>query len=282
MAILANRSKEKSIIVELVYAMPVLLRRSSIIIFICLSLNLLYIAPAAQTHSIALEFSGRIIGFISKGVHIAASSLKNLIESVNVLQDLRTENTLLKLEIEKLKITQRQNLALINENTRLKQALNFASELEYQSISGRLIAIDSSPFSRSAIVQAGRNQGVEKEQVVISKDGVIGRISEVSDNYSKVLLVTDALARIPVLSEHTRLQAIVAGCGNDRASLLYLPDNSTVKTGEMLLTSGDGKYYPAGLEVGKVINSPSGELFVIPTADPRKVDFVNILKPNRK
>jgi rod shape-determining protein MreC len=278
MAIIANRAKYKSLFTVMTFALPSFFRRLSLLFFILLSLQLIYISPEDPIRNTALEFSGDLSSVVTSGFNFVAREARGASSNLEYLGNLREENIALKLELARLKSIEQQVSILENENKSLKSALQFANEVDYDVVSARLISLSTGGYSGSTIVQAGSNQGVSKDQIVTSKNVMVGRVIEVSQNYSKVMLVTDFGSKIPVISSHSRRQSIVAGTGDGVARALYLPEYSGVQVGETMITSGDGKHYPAGLIVGKVSRIKNGEVYMTPLVDLSSLDFVSILK----
>jgi len=276
MALTENRAKNNGILASAVIALPDFCRRVSVLFFILLSLQLLYI-PERPIQKLALELSGSLSSVISGSMDSVITAVRNSFSYLNYLHNLREENIALTLELARLQSIEQQVIRVHNENKSLKASLNFAEEGQYQEISARLTSITTGAYAQSAIVKAGENHGVIVGQIVMSKNRVIGRVVEVSDNYSRVMLITDTDSRIPVISSHSRLQAVVAGNSGNYAQLLYLPENSNIQVGEAVVTSGDGMLYPAGLEVGRVSRVENGESYITPTADLSKIEFVTIL-----
>ena len=97
----------------------------------------------------------------------------------------------------------------------------------------------------------------------MDNNGLIGRVAEVGYRSSRILLVTDLNSRIPVLVGESRERAILTG------------DNS-----DLVVTSGHGGAFPAGLPVGKVIvtgEEGSAELRVQPFLAPDRLEFVRLM-----
>lgn len=278
MAILDNRSKTQNILVSFGLTLPRTLRRFSAIFFILLSLQIMYLPPQESVEKTTLEFSGSIINVFTTLFKTGAKSIQGLAESVDYMHNLKEENIALKLENARLSKVEEKLATLKSENIALKRHLNFVSEPQYSSVSAGLVSVATSIYRDSAIVHAGLRDGVQRDQIVINDNGLVGRVIESSDSYARVMLITDFGSRIPVISSHSRLQSVVAGIGESRARLLYLPDTSQLQVGEILMTSGDGKLYPAGLPVARVSKIIGDEIYVMPIVEFSKVDCVGVIQ----
>lgn len=277
MAILDNRSKTHNVLASFGSALPNIARRFSAIFFILLSLQLMYLSPTERLEKATLEFSGGITNIFTTIFKTGVRTIQGAAESIDYMYNLKEENIALKLENARLRGVEEKFSAIKSENTSLKRHLNFISAPQYHSAPARLVSVSTSVYSDSAIIHAGASEGVMKDQIVINDNGLVGRVIETSEHFSKVMLITDFGSRIPVISSHSRLQAVVAGIGESRARLLYLPDTSLLQVGEILMTSGDGKLYPSGLPIARVSKIIEDEVYVTPLVDLSKMDFVSMI-----
>ena len=111
----------------------------------------------------------------------------------------------------------------------------------------------------------------------MSEDGVVGRIVGLTQNASRILLLTDVESRTPVLIDRTNARAILTGDGGPNPKLEFVHGLNSVKDGDMVLTSGDGGLYPRGLPVGVAAKDYRGVWRVRLYSDRAAVDFVRIL-----
>ena len=172
---------------------------------------------------------------------------------------LEEENDRLKAEL----FEREQRLALLDEtereNARLSELLNFAetrADLHY--VTAAVIGRDSNPYIDTITLNAGSRSGVSEKMAVITPDGVVGRVSEVGPNWCRVRTMCDEKLRISVLVERTRDEGMLGGLyevdGAIVGTLLYyLPAKADIRTGDRILTSGIGGFFPKGLYVGTVI-----------------------------
>jgi rod shape-determining protein MreC len=144
-------------------------------------------------------------------------------------------------------------------------------------IAAETIADTRGPFANTRLANAGRDKGVAEGNPVISEHGLVGRIVGVSDHVSRVLLLTDAESRTPVLVVRTNGRAILSGDGGAAPKLDYIRSALGIKEGDRVLTSGDGGVFPRGLPVGTVVRGLDGGWHVALDSDAAPIDFVQIL-----
>lgn len=125
-------------------------------------------------------------------------------------------------------------------------------------VTGRVIADSSGPFVRAAILDAGREQGLRSGQPVIAAEGLVGRTLETGRRASRVLLITDATSRIPVVIGERGVRGILAGDNGPSPRILMLPPDARLAAGDDVMTSGIGGMFPRGLRIGRVMADTGG------------------------
>jgi hypothetical protein len=123
---------------------------------------------------------------------------------------------------------------------------------------------------------AGHAEGVAKGQVVLSGEGLVGRVMQVGIHSSRVLLITDINSRLPVLVGESGTRAIMAGNNGGRPRLLYLGAKSGVAPGDKVVTSGDADAFPVGLPIGTVARVQDGVVEVEPHMSGDRLLYVRI------
>ncbi|HJD65393.1 MAG TPA: rod shape-determining protein MreC [Rickettsia endosymbiont of Diachasma alloeum] len=278
MAILAHRVKNSSSSLELVRTILVTLKRFFVIFFLGVSLYLFLVSPK-KISNISIEITGSVL---SAGLVF----YENIFESVNSIkqkfvyfQDLEKRNIELELEVARLKHLQSEVESVRAENIALKDLLTVTEEEEFKYVTAKLLSVSFSPFSKTALISAGRKHGVEPDQIVMTtSQGLVGKVIEVSNNYAKVMLISDVNSRIPIKTSVSREQGILAG-NNNNSQILYLPNNHLVQKNEEIITSGHGSTYPAGILVGYVTKVTENDVIVNIAADLSKTEFVQVLLP---
>ena len=200
-----------------------------------------------------------------------------VVRNVSGLGDLQAENIRLKQENLRLKEWYQTALLLEAENKSLKDLLNVKVEAHYKTITTRILADSGNAFAKSILISAGSQDGVRNGQAVMAGEGFLGRVIEVGERTSRVLLITDINSRVPVLVEDTRQQAILAGHNRDEMDLIHLPPDSNLKEGARIITSGHGDVFPHGLAIGRVVKGESGQPVVQPFVNFSRIVHVRVL-----
>lgn len=199
------------------------------------------------------------------------------IDSIRELGDLRAENARLREERERLLHWQSAARRLDAENRELRALLKLAPDPQIGFISARVVGDLGGAFVRSALVDAGTRDGAVKGQAVITGEGLAGRVLEVGNRASRILLLTDINSRIPVVIERTRDRGVVAGDNSELLRLLYLDPEVEVSVGDRVVTSGHGGAIVPGLPVGMVTEVGEREVKVQPFVDWDRLDYVRLV-----
>jgi rod shape-determining protein MreC len=160
----------------------------------------------------------------------------------------------LRLEAENQNLLQWQQAArnLAAENKELRGLLKAIPSSALSYVTAPVIANSGGAFVRMILINAGSEDRVARGQAAITGEGLVGRLTEVGDRASRVLLITDLNSRIPVTVENTHVPAVLAGDNSERPRLMYLPSADAVKVGDRIVTTGEGGVFPPGLPVGVV------------------------------
>lgn len=252
--------------------------RSTLALLLLASAGIMLIGKADPTtyeraRMAVTDLATPILDIVSRPVTAGSE----LIDSIGELAAVHASNQALREENERLRRWRAVAQGLESENEKLRSMLNFVPPAPASFISGRVIGDSGGAFLRSVLVNVGRNHGVRKGAAAVDGSGLLGRVAEVGNWSSRVLLVTDLNSRIPVLVGDSRERAILTGDNSDRPRLDYLPQEISISQGDLVVTSGHGGAFPAGLPVGVVEKSAHGELRVNPFLSPQRLEFVRVM-----
>jgi rod shape-determining protein MreC len=258
-------------------------QRFSFILFLLAAIGLLVVGrvqPAVietvRTHFI--DGLAPVLDAVARPMAVTETALAN----AKTYLALRAENLRLKTDNAQLKEWQNAVVTLQNENRELRSLLHFKTEPGLAYISARVIADTGGPFVRGLIVTAGKLDGVREGMAAMTGDGLIGRVIEVGDWSSRVLLITDLSSRIPVTIAGSGDRAIMAGDNSSAPKLLYLPPDAVLNAGAHIVTSGHGGVFPPDLPVGVVAEAGRGTYSVVPSADLGRINYVRLVDFNLK
>jgi rod shape-determining protein MreC len=205
-----------------------------------------------------------------------AAAISDVISNLHELAAIRRENAMLREENRRLLQWQSASQRLDSQNRDLRGLLSVVPEPQAHFVTARVIADTGGAFAQSIIVMAGHAEGVAKGQVVLSGEGLVGRVMQAGVHSSRVLLITDINSRLPVLVGESSTRAIMAGDNGGRPRLLYLSAKSAVAPGDKVVTSGDAEAFPVGLPIGTVARTEDGVIEVEPHMSGDRLLYVRI------
>ncbi len=209
---------------------------------------------------------------------VPANAISQFIKNIEELAAIRDQNTRLKQDNKTLMRWFSLASQLEAENQQLKKLLNVIDEPEAEEITARVVADTGGAFAQSIIITGGNKDGIQKGQAVVNEIGLVGRITQVGNSSSRVLLINDINSRIPVRVGDAGYNAILSGNNSLRPRIIYLGLKRSVSLGDKVITSGDAGAFPPGLPIGKVVSIDKKNILVETFASRDKLQFVRVLK----
>jgi len=172
---------------------------------------------------------------------------------------------------------------LIKENLRLEELLKFKRKLVYPSIAATVIGRDPTLWNSTMIINRGEDQGIREGMPVVNAWGVVGKIVEVGNQYSKVMLLTDPQFSIAALVQRPRESGVVAGTLQGMCRLRYINENAKIEVGDKVITSPLSSHFPDGLMIGEITavrespNEPYPECTIKPSVSISQLEEVLVI-----
>lgn len=191
---------------------------------------------------------------------------------------LTQRNTELEAELAHLRTQIIELQQQLGEYRILSALLDFARAYpEYQYVGASVIGRDPSPFFKYIHINRGSDDDLRRGMPVVTQQGLVGRISQVTANAALVQLITDPSVTVNVRLEPSRAEAILSGSITGDITLDMIPQDIDVEAGDLVLTSGLGGNYPPNLLIGQLtgIRSQDYDLFQSASMQP-VVDFSNL------
>lgn len=139
------------------------------------------------------------------------------------------------------------------ENQQLRRLLGVADMVVQPSVAVEVLYEPPNAFTRRLVFDKGRNSGIMPGMPVIDEGGVVGQIVRVTPFTSEAALLTDDKVSIPVQVLRNGLRLIAfGGHPGGKLEVRYLTNDTDIEPGDVLVTSGVGGLFPAGLSVAQV------------------------------
>ena len=271
-----NQSPRSNLIIQ--HSFNLVFRKIETIFFIFLSVICLI------TSKINPDFSNKISNVfitistpIVKIVSFPINGSIDLIVNFNKLALAKKENLKLKEELFKLQNYYLTSLAIHQENKELRSALNFVKSKTENYKVARIIGMSHQAFDQKLLIDSGKSRDIKEGQIIAGNRGVIGRVSEVFEDKSRILLLTDSSSRIPIIASRARNRGILSGNNSGLMEILYLPKNHQIAIGDKIFTSSDGDTVPPGLLIGVVTKIDKNSVYVSGIEDINSLNIVTII-----
>jgi len=179
---------------------------------------------------------------------------------------LQTKLLHLEEEVMRQRALQQKVMALSTENKQLRQFLNITQIEHYVWRVAGVISRGPEKKSRRLMVEI---DSAHEDDVVVSQEGLVGLIDSTSQHHAVVRTILDASVTVPVTMNNSRLAGLVRGAGDDLI-VDFVPIDLAPKVDDVLITSGAGGVFPAGLPVAIVtqVKAVEGGVFAQVSATP--------------
>jgi len=178
------------------------------------------------------------------------------------LRHMRQENDQLHAEVDRLQLRNRELESRAMEGDRLAALLHFRdSHTDAPMLFAQVIGASADSTSRIVFINHGERDHLKRNLAVITPDGVVGKIVEVTSNSAQVLLITDKDSGVGALFSETRTQGVVKGTGEPQLRMDYVVNEEKVHAGEAIVTSGEDRIFPKDLPLATVTAARPGNPF---------------------
>lgn len=213
-----------------------------------------------------------------------------IVEATVRIDQLRIDNSRLRDENQRLLLDNArlaEQIAQAGQQAKLDET---ARALPYETVSAPVIARDPGGVLRSILIGGGSGAGMAVGHVVLSDQGLVGRITEVGPNYAKVVLVTDSSSVVSALVQGSRATGLVRGQYGDTLVMDWVLQTEPVKEGDVVVTAGLAaggelrSLYPKGLVLGRVAEVAKARdaaylrAILLPAVDARRLERVLVVK----
>lgn len=159
--------------------------------------------------------------------------------------DLKRENLRLREQVKRFKRYE-------GENKRLRVLAGFRRESAFKTVAAHVISRSPTSWQSLITIDAGENQRLKTGMPVVTEKGLVGRTVQVSPRAAVIQLLDDRRSGVGIEIVRTAATAIAEGEMDGSMRLRFMADDSDVKQGDKLVTSGVGGLYPRGVPVGTV------------------------------
>lgn len=258
-----------------------------IVLFVIFSISL---KKERELNKVESFFKDTLI-YVEKIVVYPFDYVKNKISDYNELKNVKKDNDILETSMDRILSIETENIELRRQLEALKDELNIDYSLtDYEYLNASVISRNVGYWYNKITIDKGSYNGVEKDMVVITSKGLIGRVINTTTFTSDVKLITTSDTNnkisVHISNGDTNLYGLINGYNyNDNVlELEGISNTKDVNIGDRVYTSGLGGIFPSGILIGTVseITTDSYDLAKVikvkPSADFSDINYVSILK----
>jgi len=196
---------------------------------------------------------------IQKWLWGAGGSTSEFFGAISEIENLKKENEELKRQNQELLAKNVSLEELKKENETLREVLNLGLKSEFKlkfaEVIGKEVAEDS-----LIINQGSKDNMAQGFPVITSQQVLVGRISEVYQNFSKVMLISSKKSSFDAQVFEKKAEGVIRGKGNLNLFFDLVPKNSEISPGDTVVSSALSRNFPEGLLVGKITEVKKSDL----------------------
>ena len=229
-------------------------------------------------HQLTLESLGPFQSFATR----MSAQVENIWNDYIDLWEIRDENKRLRKTLIEYDKKFNEYAEVYSIYLGLVEKLKFKQKEPFPSIIARVVGKDPSYWFQTIIVDRGEKDGIIKGMVARNENGVVGQVTQVSPNYSKILLANAPSSAIDAMVQKNRVRGILKGAGQGGYILYYVLKNADIAVGDRIVTAGIGGIFPSGIPLGElsaVRKKQRGmfqEIEVEPSVDFQRLEVVFI------
>jgi rod shape-determining protein MreC len=211
----------------------------------------------------------------------------------------KEENEKLKQENRDLRNQVIEQQTAVSENEQLRELLKYIDgprfPESFDGVATRVVGRPPSAYTQEVLIAAGTSSGIQRNDPVVTEDGLVGLVTDATSNGSRVTLLTDQSSAVSALVLHSGAAGIVRHGPSDASALVLdrVGKDELVEQGDLVITAGwrSGKLeslYPRGIPIGTVksVGQQDVDLYkriqVAPLVDFDSLASVIVLVPKNR
>jgi len=254
----------------------------SLVMMSLLTITLDYRGGQSGPFEVAGRATVAVVGALQNGVSKVVRPIGAFFSGIAHVATLQSENNRLKQQVADLQRRTAERVSLERENQRLLALAHLEQTLQLNGVTATVVGESVGNFEWSITINRGSSSGVKVDTPVVTGDGLVGHVIEVTPTTSKVQLIIDPNSAVAALLQRTRIQGMVVGEGDRGCRMEYVSELANVEVGDVVVTSGLDEIYPKGDIIGVVSEIEEGEgltkvVKVRPEVDFRRMEEVLVV-----
>ncbi len=149
----------------------------------------------------------------------------------------------------------RDNMALreqVREIKRLRELVGFSAGYPAACLPARVLGEAEQREGGGIKIDIGTESLIDRDMVVLSPDGLVGRVVEAEYGYSRVKRLIDTGSKVSAMLSRSRSGGILRATGGGRLVMEWVTPKADVVPGDTVISSGYGLVIPKGIPIGQV------------------------------
>jgi len=221
--------------------------------------------------------------FVS-GTNEFTGKINKTVSDITGYFNLRETNRLLAEENARLRSTGLNTFIKTSDSVFVKKDTLYRQQYKY--IEAKIIKNSFNRRNNYLMLNKGSDQGIKREMAVISSNGIVGIVNEVSKNFSSVMSVLHKDARISAMIKKSKYKGTVVWNESNykTGDLIDIEPHVVVKKGDTVVTSGNSQIFPEGILIGIIRDfsiKPGDNFYSIRinfSTDFNRIEYVYVVK----
>ncbi len=203
---------------------------------------------------------GSVISPLQKIIYNANDKLKESFDFFINFSKVKQENEKLAAKNAELENKLIEYNRMKDENQTLREMFEYSeANQNYNYLGCNIVGYSGGNISNGYVIDKGTNDGVKKDMIVITPQGLVGKVTKAENSYSIVQTILNENIAVASMVESTRettgvLQGVTDNKNKNLTILSNIPIDSEIKEGDVILTSGLGGMYPKEIRIGEVVS----------------------------
>ncbi|MGM9567597.1 MAG: rod shape-determining protein MreC [Clostridia bacterium] len=175
-----------------------------------------------------------------------------------------------------------------SENEKLRELLDLKNSYQtgWETVAAEVIGREADNWYEKLTINKGSKDGITENMAVVDQNGLVGKIVNVTEKTSEVQMMIDSGASLGGMLQKSSIEGVLQGIGGGKGlvTMTKLPYNADIQLNDVVVTSGVGGVFPAGLLVGTVVkvntssDGLSKEAIIEPYCDFDDIQFVLVIR----
>ncbi|MEI3596558.1 MULTISPECIES: rod shape-determining protein MreC [unclassified Oceanobacillus] len=242
----------------------------------------------------AEEFINDAIGWVQYVIHTPVNFTTDVFTNIKDFRNTYEENQVLKEQLSQYRSLIYEVQEVNKENEELRDVLDLMesdSIRSHEAIQAIVIARSPERWLEQVTINKGKNHGVKANMLVMTADGMIGKVQSANEHTARVKLLTgfDQFNRISAMVSRDKgrnIFGMIEGFDEETNSLLFRiieESEQDIEEDDLVVSSGMGGVFPAGVPIGTVKEVTSDQYgltqiaLVEPSSDMYDINHVIVL-----